>query len=217
MKFADRFLILVVLVVVLSLVLTTEADAATSANSSVVKSPKSRTTNDNDIRLNIFLPGVQMRYQDTAAQSQELITHYTYTVSGQINNLFLLGFEYLTVLENTGNQSFAIERKFTEQNVFMGFTAAKKDFLVSGQYLMEFMLTPQLILGQSSNRITTLLLGGSQAIDSGTEMTYGIGLIGSARLGYLLVETDFRYQTSKNYEPGSLMMGSVRIGANLGF
>ena len=193
------------------------AQAAVVNNSVMTKSTSTRQPTPADIHLNIFLPGVQMRYQDTAAQSQEVVTHYTYTVSGQVYDRFLLGFEYLTLKENTGNQSFAIERKMTEQMVFLGYTALKKDFLVSGQYLMEFMLTPELLLGQSSNEITTLLLGSSQSIKSVNEMSYGFGLIGTARIGYLIVESDFRYQTSKNYEPGSIMLGSVRVGANFSF
>jgi hypothetical protein len=170
-----------------------------------------------DLRLNLFLPGVQMRYQDTASQSQELVNHYTYSVSAQFNDGFLLGFEYLSSNENTGNESFSIDRKFTEEIIFLGFTALKKDFLVSGQHLVEFMLTPELVFGQSSNKVTTALFSQSQSINSGREMAYGFGLIGSARIGYLIAESDFRYQTSKNYEPGSLLLGSVRIGANFSF
>ena len=169
-----------------------------------------------DLRLNIFLPGAQMRYQDTSAQSQELVTHYTYTISGQVNK-FLIGFEYLTLDETSGNQSFEIERKFNEQNLFFGYTAIKKDFLVSGKFLLEFMLTPEVLVGRSANKVNTRLMGNSTEADSTNETSYGMGLIGSARTGYLLVETDIRYQTSKNYEPGSLMLGTVRIGANFQF
>lgn len=169
-----------------------------------------------DLRLNIFLPGVQMRYQDTAAQSQEIVTHYTYTLSFQVNK-FLLGFEFLTQAENSGNESFEIEKKFNEQNLFFGYTAIKKDFFVSGKFLLEFMLTPQVLVGRSTNLVKTRLMGTSIESNSAAETTYGMGLIGSARTGYLLVETDLRYQTSKNYEPGSLMLGTVRIGANFQF
>lgn len=169
-----------------------------------------------DLRLNIFLPGAQMRYQDTGMQSQELVTHYTYSISGQVNR-FLLGFEYLTADSNSGNQSFEIEQKFSEMNLFLGYIAIKKDFLVSGQFLLEFMLTPEVILGRSRNVVETRLLGTSNSAESTEETSYGIGLIGSARTGYLLVETDFRHQTSKNYEPSSLMLSTVRIGANFQF
>ena len=169
-----------------------------------------------DLRLNIFLPGAQMRYQDTGMQSQELVTHYTYTLSGQVDR-FLLGFEYLMLVENSGNQSFEVQRNFREMNLFFGYAAFKKDFMVSGQFLLEFMLTPQVILGRSSNVVDTRLLGTSNSAKSLEETSYGVGVIVSARTGYLLVETDFRYQSSKNYEPGSLMLGSVRIGANFQF
>lgn len=169
-----------------------------------------------DLRLNLFLPGAQMRYQDTSSQSQELVTHYTYTISGQFDRL-LLGLEYLTLDENNGNQSFKIERTFSEQNLFFGYTAFKRGFLVSGKFLLEFMLTPEIILGRSNSIINTQLLGESQKDVSSEESSYGLGLIGSVRTGYLLVETDFRHQTSKNYEPGSLMLGTVRVGANFQF
>lgn len=213
MKFANRAGHIILIVFSFFSLITQAAVVTNSVASKTTNTRKAVT----DIQLNIFLPSVQMRYQDTASQSQELVIHYTYTISGQVYDRFLLGFEYLTAGENTGNQSFAIEKKFTEQMVFLGYTALKKDFLVSGQHLMEFMLTPELVLGQSSNEVTTLLLGGSQSIKSANEMSYGFGLIGSVRLGYLLIESDFRYQTSKNYEPDSLMLGSVRIGAHFGF
>lgn len=182
------------------------------------RSVPARSFNDTgtDLRLNIFLPGAQMRYQDTSTQSQELVTHYTYTISGQVNK-FLLGFEYLTQDETSGNLSFEIERTFYEQNLFFGYTAFKKDFFVSGKFLLEFMLTPEVLVGRSTNKVNTRLMESSHAIESTTETSYGMGIIGSARTGYLLVETDLRYQSSKNYEPGSLMLGTVRIGANFQF
>lgn len=181
-----------------------------------VRTESAASHSTTDIRLNIFLPGAQMRYQDTGMQSQELVTHYTYSISGQVDR-FLLGFEYLTLAENSGNQSFEVERNFNEMNLFFGYTAITKGFLVSGQFLLEFMLTPEVILGRSSTVVDTRLLGASNSAKSTEETSYGIGLIGSARTGYLLVETDLRYQSSKNYEPGSLMLGSVRIGANFQF
>lgn len=189
---------------------------AQPAATSLATAPRAAKNTGTDLRLNIFLPGAQMRYQDTASQSQELVTHYTYTISGQVDR-FLLGFEYLTLDETNGNRSFEIERTFSEQNLFFGYTAFKKDFLVSGQYLLEFMLTPEIIVGRSSNSINTQVMGLSQKDGSTVETSYGLGLIGGFRTGYLLVETDFRYQSSKNYEPGSLMLGTVRIGANFQF
>lgn len=182
----------------------------TSANYTEKKS-------ENAIRLNVFLPGAQMRYQDTSSQSQELVTHYTYTISGQLNDKILLGFEYLTLKETSGNRSYYIDRNFSEQAFFFGYTAVKRDFLVSGKFTIEFMLTPEIILGQNTSDVTTRLLGTSQTVGSAQETSYGVGVIGTAMVGYLIVETDFRYQTSKSYEPGSLMLGTVRIGADFRF
>lgn len=203
--------ILISFVILVSL--ATQAQAVTTSRSVIARSNKSDGA---DLRLNIFLPGAQMRYQDTSTQSQELVTHYAYTISGQVNK-FLLGFEYLTLDETSGNQSFEIERTFYEQNLFFGYTAFKKDFLVSGKFLLEFMVTPEVLVGRSTNKVNTRLMESSNAIESTTETSYGMGIIGSARTGYLLVETDLRYQSSKNYEPGSLMLGTVRIGANFQF
>ncbi len=164
--------------------------------------------NHSDYQLNLYLPTLQFRYEDSANQSRLLKTGYSLNLALEIQSQFITGLEYNIQNENTGNLSSSIARDFSELNLSVGYK-------VFGIHLAE---KNQLsffgvgYLGQNKNKIKTELLGTSSVDESTSELSYGLGLLAQLRLNIFLIELDTRMMSSHSYEPQTVSVSDLRVG-----
>ncbi len=174
-----------------------------SKNESVI-----HTTVENAVNLNLYLPGLQFRFQDGMDQSRSIKTGYSLNMSVDFYQLYMLGIEYNIQSEKSGNSSLSLSRDMSEINLAAGYRFLQ----ISIADRRQFNLLAVGYLGQNQNKIKTELLGNSVTDQSEAEITYGLGLVAQAQLNYLLLELDTRMMSSKSYEPQTISVTDLRIG-----
>lgn len=162
--------------------------------------------------IDLYLPGVQMRYQDTTLQTRELENHYLYSFAYSVNERVTFGLEYSLQQEASGNTSFQIGRKYSEMNLAAQFTAFQRTFDQVATLPIGLKLGPKIVYGFGESKLITSLQGTSREDRSERQSVFGAGFFAQFDLNQFLIEGDVRYQTSKNYEPNSIWLGTVRIG-----
>ncbi len=158
--------------------------------------------------LNLYLPGLQFRFEDGSDQSRSLKNGYGLNLGLEIYKKYLLGFEYNILNEKNGNASLSIAREFTELNVMAGFLIYKFD--LAPESTLQFF--GQAFLGQNKNILKTELLGSTTIDESAPEMTYGLGALARFQIKMFMLECGTRMSTSKSYEPTSVSVTDLRVG-----
>lgn len=162
--------------------------------------------------FDLYLPGVQMRYQDTSLQTRELENHYLYSIAYSANELLTFGLEYSLQQEASGNTSYQIGRTYSELNLAAQATVYQRTFDQVATLPIVLKLGPKVVYGFGESKLTTSLQGASREDRSERQSVFGAGVFAKFDLHRFLIEGDLRYQTSKNYEPNSIWLGTVRIG-----
>ena len=161
-----------------------------------------------DYQLNLYLPTLQFRYEDSANQSRQLKTGYSLNLALEIQNQFITAIEYNIQNEKTGNSSLSITRDFSELN----FSAGYKVFHINMSEKNQLSFFGVGYLGQNKNKIKTELLGTSSIDDSAPEISYGLGALAQLKLNIFLIELDTRMMSSRSYEPQTVSMTDLRVG-----
>ncbi len=158
--------------------------------------------------LNLYIPGLQFRYEDGVEQSRSLKNEFGLNLGLEISKKYLLGVEYNILNEKNGNTSLSIAREFSEMNFSAGFSIYHKE--ITPENRLQFYA--QAFLGQNKNTLKTELLGTTSIDESAPEITYGIGLLARLQIKMFLLECGSRMLTSKSYEPNSVSVTDLRFG-----
>lgn len=158
--------------------------------------------------LNLYLPGLQFRFEDGSDQSRSLKNGFGLTAGLEIKKKYLLGLEYNILNEKNGNASLSIAREFTEVNLSGGFSVYKIE--LTQESLLQFYAVA--FLGQNKNTLKTELLGSTSIDESAPEMTYGLGALARFQIKMFMLECGTRMSTSKSYEPTSVNVTDLRVG-----
>lgn len=161
-----------------------------------------------EMELNLYLPGLQFRFEDGADQSRSLKSGYSLNFGLEFSKKYLLGLEYNILNEKNGNASLSIAREFTEVNLSAGFSVYKIELTPESQ--LQFYAVA--FLGQNKNTLKTELLGSTTIDESAPEMTYGLGAMARFQIKMFMLECGTRMSTSKSYEPTSVNVTDLRVG-----
>ncbi len=161
-----------------------------------------------DYQLNLYLPTLQFRYEDSANQSRLLKTGYSLNLALEIQNQFITALEYNIQNEKTGNSSLSITRDFSELNLSAGYKVFRINMTEKNQ--LSFFGVGY--LGQNKNKIKTELLGTSSVDESAPEISYGLGALAQLKLNIFLIEIDTRMMSSRSYEPQTVSVTDLRVG-----
>jgi len=176
--------------------------------STVVFSNPALVVAQSEIALNLYLPSIQLRYEDNADQSRSLKNGYSINLATEIQKKYLVGVEYNIQSEKTGNASLSITHDFAELNLVAGYIMINWT-LAENNSVHFFGLG---YLGQNKNKIKTELLGNITTDVSMAELSYGVGILGQLKLNFILIEVDTRWMSSKSYVPESISVTDLRFG-----
>lgn len=165
--------------------------------------------------LQVYLPGVQFRYEETSEQSIDLRS-YTHFAVNYMYQKFLLGLEHSRLQDNSGSNALGVKTELKEWNILAGLSFAKIE-LKSLTPESSFELLAFALVGRSTAEIKTLLNGQSQTNISDSESVIGVGGLFLFRLDFFIVGLDTRYMQSKAYQPNSVSVSSFKIGANFDY
>jgi hypothetical protein len=165
-----------------------------------------------DVSLNLYLPGLQMRFEDGADQSRSLKTGYALRISAEIDQDYFAGLSYSIQNEKSGNNSLSIERDFSEIDLSVGYKFISLN--IAEKNKINFLGLGY--LGQNQNKIKTELFGNVSTDTSANELSYGIGLMAQLQIKFLLIELETRTMSSRSYEPQTVSVTDVRLGFQLG-
>lgn len=164
-----------------------------------------------EVDLNLYLPGLQFRFEDGSDQSRSLKNGYGLNLGLEISKKYLLGLEYNILNEKNGNASLSIAREFTELNLSAGFSVYKIELTPDSQ--LQFYAVA--FLGQNKNTLKTELLATTTIDESAPEMSYGLGALARFQIKMFMLECGTRMSTSKSYEPTSVSVTDLRVGLQI--
>jgi len=171
--------------------------------------------------LNLYLPGLQFRFQDGDNQTRSLKTGFSLSGAIEFQNIFRVGLEYnMLPAESSGNSSLLVESKYTEMNVAVGYNVWRWDLQGPSQKdpaINYFSIWGVGYVGQGQTTVNTTLLGGTTEDTSSAELVAGLGVIGQYRYKFFLAEIDTCLMASKLYEPQTISVTSLRFGLQLGW
>lgn len=186
-----------------------EVVSNSKANSQVLSNETSSAA------IELFLPGVQMRYQDTSSQAREMVNHYLYSFNFAVNDMVGIGVEYSQQQEASGNEAFRIGRTYSEYSLVSQINALQKVFSNSSNIPVKLSFGPRIVYGFGESTILTSLQGQSREDQSERLSVFGAGAFVKFNVNSFLVEGDLRYQSSKNYEPNAIWLGTIRLGYSI--
>ena len=166
-----------------------------------------------ELSLNLYLPGLQLRFEDGADQSRSLKTGYALRIAIELYQDYLAGFSYAIQNEKSGNGSLSITRDFSEIDASLGFAVVS--LYIADQKKLNFFGLGY--LGQNQNKIKTELLGNVSSDTSANEFSYGLGAMAQLKLKFFLIELETRMMSSRSYEPQTVSVTDVRLGFQIGF
>ncbi len=162
--------------------------------------------------LIFYVPGVQMRYQDTAQQTRELQNHFFYSMGYRSSNQIGVSLEFGQQQEANGNSSFQVGRVYRELTLSGQAPFVRFRFNQILDHPVDLGVGAKVVIGYGESLVRTSLLGDSRDDQSKQNSILGLGGFLSFSLHSFVFETDFRYQTSMNYEPNNIWMGSLKLG-----
>ncbi len=164
-------------------------------------------------KLNVYLPGIDFRFEDNMDQTQSLKTGLFYSLSTQIQNDFYVGVNYFTQSESSGNNSLSIERKSQDVQLALGYQIYQYQF--PSQVQLRFFAMAY--AGFQQTQVTTQLLSQSQTESTDHKNVMGLGGLVQASYRSLLLEVDTSYLTSENYNPNSISVSHIKLGYQIQF
>jgi hypothetical protein len=163
----------------------------------------------------IYFPGIQYRYEEGSDQLKD-VRDYSHYAIHYMYDRYLLGIEYNSFEDSTGNSSLSVKNKTAEWNAVAGFGLVKFDFKeVSENTNIEIFVTGY--LGQNKSVIRTSLLGSSQNDESEEQSVVGVGGLVALRVEYFIAALDTRWFQSQAFEPTAVSVSTFKIGVNFKF
>ena len=164
--------------------------------------------------IQIFVPGLQFRYENDADQTIKNRQYANYNLSAIIFDDYLIGGEFNQRSDESGNAALNIKTEFQEFNLYAGYFIYSK--LLNEEYKIVFDIGPVAYLGQNRTTVETNLGASSDQSESEDSLVYGLGAQATLRLSALIIQGESRYAYSRSYEPGYTPVYGVRIGFRIG-
>ncbi|AZZ37816.1 hypothetical protein CIK05_13735 [Bdellovibrio sp. qaytius] len=165
--------------------------------------------------LQIFVPGVQFRYEEGSDQQLDLRS-YTHYAANYMYESVLLGVEYNTNEDNTGMTSLGVRSKNKEWNGLLGYSLAKLEFQnVARNTNIEIL--GFVLAGKTEADITTSLNGQAKTNTSEAQSVFGVGGLIFFRLDYFIAGLDTRMMQSSAFLPKSVFVNTIKLGVNFKF
>ena len=166
-----------------------------------------------NIALNLYLPGVDFRYQDNMDQTQSLKPGLIYAVAAQLQDQFYLGLSYYSQTESSGNNSLSVESKSTDLTSMWGCKLYQNKFeseIDLGVFAVGY-------LGFNETRVTTQLLSQLDSVTTGQKSILGLGALLQLSYKSMLLEIDTAWMSSENYNPNSMSQSHIKLGYQIKF
>ena len=164
--------------------------------------------------LQIFVPGLQSRYEDDSDQSIKNRQYANYNLAAIIFGDYLIGGEFNQRAEQSGNTALNIKTEFQEFNLYAGYFIYSK--LLDEDYKISFDLGPVGYLGQNRTSVKTTLGSVSDQSKSEDNLTYGLGAQATLRLSAFIMQAETRYAYSRSYQPSYTPIFGLRMGFRIG-
>lgn len=165
--------------------------------------------------LQIFVPGIQYRYEEGSDQAIDLRNYIHYSVNYMYEKV-LLGIEHNTSEDNTGTASLGVKSNIKEWNGLLGFSLAKLELKdVTRNTNLEILAFA--LAGNTKAEIETSLNGNTQSNTSESQSVLGIGGVIFFRLNYFIAGFDTRLMQSSAYLPKSVSVTTIKLGVNFRF
>lgn len=165
--------------------------------------------------LQIYVPGIQYRYQEGSDQLIDIRDYTTYSANYMYDK-FLIGVEYNTNQENSGNTALGVKSSAQELNALFGYSLLKLELQgVTSNTNLEVIAFA--IAGSTKTKIETSLNGVVQPNTSESQSVLGLGGTVFFRLGYFVAGLDTRMMQSEAYLPKSISVGTIKLGVNFKF
>lgn len=165
--------------------------------------------------IQIYIPGVQFRYEENYDQSIDLRS-YTHYAANYMYKSLLLGIEHNRAQENSGSSSLGVKTEIKETNFLAGASVAKLEFKnLMPNANIELIVFG--LMGQTKSDIETTLVGQAHKDSSETNSVLGLGGLILFRLEYIIAGVDTRYMQSQAFEPNGVSVSTIKLGANFDF
>lgn len=164
--------------------------------------------------IHIFLPGIQYRYENDPDQSLKSRRYDNYNLAGVFYQRLVVGLEFNEFKQTTASGNLSAEVRFQEFNVYAGYNVFSK--LLHEAYHIYFDINPVGYIGQNRSTVETKLNTVSQQSIGEDNITVGLGLQTSLRIGFLIIQPEVRYMYSRSYEPSYVPVYGVRLGFRIG-
>ncbi len=164
--------------------------------------------------IHIFIPGLQYRYENDPDQSIKNRRYDNYNLAGLIFQKYLVGLEFNEFEQTTSSGTLSLHAKFQEYNLYIGYNIYST--LLYEPYHIYVDLNPVAYIGQNRATVETKLNSISQQSIGENNLTLGVGLQSSLRIGFMIIQPEIRYMTSRSYEPTYVPVYGVRIGFRIG-
>lgn len=174
--------------------------------------------------VQVFLPGIQMRFQDTLHQARESVYYKNYSVNYQMQS-YILGLEYSQYSEDSGNSSLKVESQTDEWLMMAGYSfytwiidrsivqaiENKKNVSIKETLRFEFFL--HVVLGKTQTQVKTSVVNASTTQKTDWDDVVGLGAAIQFKIGYFLTSLDSYYLQSKDFSPNFVPVTTLKIGA----
>jgi len=174
--------------------------------------------------VQVFLPGIQMRFQDTLHQARESVYYKNYAIHYQMQS-YILGLEYNKSSEDSGNSSLKVESQTDEWLMVAGYSFYtwiidrsiahaidnKKNVSIKETPRFEFFLHG--VLGKTQTQVKTSVVNTSSTQKTDWDDVVGVGAAVQFKIGYFLTSLDTHYLQSKGFSPNFVPVTTLKIGA----
>lgn len=164
--------------------------------------------------IHVFVPGVQYRYENDQDQSISNQQYRNYNLAGIIFDRYLVGAEFDEHGQDSASGSIAIKTQFQEFNLYFGYLIYSKT--LHEEYKIIFDIEPVVYLGQNRTSVETTLNSISQKSTGENNLVYALGAQATLRIGFFILQPEFRYAYSRSYEPSYVPIFGGRIGFRIG-
>jgi len=175
--------------------------------------------------VQVFLPGIQMRFQDTLHQARESVYYKNYSIHYQMQS-YIIGLEYNKYSEDSGNSSLKVESQTDEWLMMAGYSfytwiidrsvahaiESKKNVSIKETPRFEFFL--QGVLGKTQTQVKTSVVNTSSTQKTDWDDVVGLGAAMQFKIGHFLASLDSHYLQSKGFSPNFVPVTTLKIGAD---
>lgn len=174
--------------------------------------------------VQVFLPGIQMRFQDTLHQARESVYYKNYSVNYQAQS-YILGLECSQYSEDSGNSSLKVESQTDEWLMMAGYSfytwivdrsiarAIENKKIVSVKETPRFEFFLHGVLGKTQTQVKTSVVNASTTQKTDWDDVVGLGAAIQFKIGYFLMSLDSHYLQSKGFSPNFVPVTTLKVGA----